>query len=120
MPAKPSRRGKGGGGKGKGREHHDDNSAYIHNREHSTSALDRKLGNIEDVVNEVELSGDEDFVALAKSIHALLRNEAVSHDALFKRVWPYSTAAIAAVRDSDLSLFKNSGWGTRKCTCFCY
>lgn len=41
---------------------------------------------LRDVIREVESRGDNDFVELAKSFHALLRLEAVSHDALVKRV----------------------------------
>lgn len=87
-----SGRGKGGGkarsvGKGRGRaDGREEHMAGRSGRPPLPPAPESRKPELRDVIREVESRGDDDFVELAKSFHALLRLEAVSHDALVKRV----------------------------------
>lgn len=49
--------------------------------------------------DELGLASSEDFLELARSMHALLRAETVSHDALSKRVGELEGALAAATEE---------------------
>ncbi|KAL1523433.1 hypothetical protein AB1Y20_018373 [Prymnesium parvum] len=106
-------RGKGGKGRGRGegREPREEHGAPPRQSRASapSAPVERGKGGLEKALREMEGSGDEDYVELAKSMHALLRLEAISHEALMKRVGELEGALATA--NEELSRLR--AWNER-------
>ena len=70
---------------------------------------------LEEAVQRMEISGGEDFVELAKSMHALLKAETASHEALSRRVRTSPLADSGSVQSGNLCVSNAAGWRAGGC-----